>query len=842
MESREYLLLIGPNRRSEKTIIERQWLLSDDELLALDGNNALVRARLREWLLAHGVQTDGRLEAGPVPKTESGREAAYALFAELYNGTALSLQRAAGHRVGESGFHIDRSGGGVWPWFEYEHDDAGYQASALAVRMLAEAEPVLQLNKADRTSEHDLETQFREFLAMARPLVLPLDTEALVDAALRLDVPCVKLERDPYEGVKGDFRIRPNGLLQMGHCRHQETVDGTFCVTRNAAVVPLIRDRGAMARILDELQVPVPRTDPDTPNCIMSKRAIRAAGRIGYPVVVKSGVRQRGAGVTLDVRDESNLRAAVEKSGRLGNQVLLEAMVGGNSTRVLVAGMQVLAGFRNGQVVPAHQLPQAFSSLASRIAARLGCGMVVVDVVADGDTPEDGKFVVVDVDCAPELDRLLPEGSAVFEQAAEAFVRWLFPKPLESRIPIIGITGTNGKTTTCRMTTRIMKRAGYYTGMVCSDGIYLDEKFQITRSDIGHGAHHHVFEDRNIELAVFEEYFGRIARLGFSYSWCNVAVCTNVTPDHLGRIGVHDLDQMAELKLAMPLRARDGVVLNADDERCVAMVKHVHAKQVWLASRRKSRHEVESLVDRAVCACVIEKIDGEDGIVMYAGGERLTIAAINAIPATFNGTAAHNIDNAMYAACAGYVAGADARQIRDGLVSFVMAFETAPGRLNVYEGLPYRVVMDYAHNLDGFARICHFVDQQQVAGRKLLMVGFSGDRRDAEIVSAAGSLAGHFDHYVCRNFRYLRKRQPHEVPALMKSGLLAAGVGESAISIVENFDAAVHHALDVAQPGDLVVLLVGSTEFQSIWELLHRMGEAAAQGQPFSTVASESTK
>lgn len=834
MESREYLLLIGPNRRSERTIIERQWLLSDEELAALDLRGEQLRERLCTRLQVLGAGAGDFGKAGTQLTTAGGTDSSYALFAELFTGTAICLQCAAGHRVGASGFNIDRAGNGVWAWFEYEHDEVGLQASDLAARLLADAEPALIRGESEPIPDRDLDTLFQEFLEFARPLVLPLDTEALLDAALRLDVPCVKLERDPYQGVKGDFRIRPNGLLQMGHCGRQQTVDGTFCITRNAGLMPLLRDRAAMRGVLNELGVLLPRIDADTANCFMPKRAIRAAGRIGYPVVVKPGIRHRGSGVTLDIRDEAALRAAVEKAGRLGNQVLLEAMVPGDSIRVLVVGMRILAAVQDGELVPVDGLPPSCCEISLRIARHLDCGMVAVDIVSQegvardlGEPNPEITCAVVDVDCAPELDRLLPDGSPLLAQAAEAFVRWLYPLPAEARIPIVGVTGTNGKTTTCRMITRIMQGVGYHTGMVCSDGIYLDEQFQATRGDIGHGAHHHIFEDRNIDFAVFEEYFGRIARLGFAYYWCNVAVCTNVTPDHLGRIGVHDLDQMAELKRALPVRARDGVVLNADDDRCLGMAQGLHPSKLCLASRGKSPQELESLLDRPVCACVIEEIEGEDWIVLHDQGSRLPIAPVMGIPATFSGTAAHNVDNAMYAAAACHLAGASPEQIRAGLGSFTMGFETAPGRLNVYEKLPFRVVMDYAHNLDGFAQICRFVDQQELSGRKILMVGFSGDRRDAEIVAAAAGLAGHFDHYVCRNFRYLRKRQPHEIPALMKAGLLGAGVGEGAISVVENVDAAVQFTLDVAQPGDLVVLLVGSTEFQPVWTLLNRLGHTA---------------
>jgi len=184
----------------------------------------------------------------------------------------------------------------------------------------------------------------------------------------------------------------------------------------------------------------------------------------------------------------------------------------------------------------------------------------------------------------------------------------------------------------------------------------------------------------------------------------------------------------------------------------------------------------------------------------------------------------------MHAALACYLARVELDAIAEGLSGFRMSFESTPGRLNVFDELPFRVIMDYAHNVDGFIRLCSFVDQQKVSGKKILMFGFSGDRQDKDIMEAAGQLAGHFDNYVCRNFRFTRGREPGEVPGLLKAGLQAAGVREQAISLVTDHQEALERTLNQAQPGDLVVLLVGATEFISVWDMLH--SEAGLQTRP----------
>lgn len=808
----ERLLLIGPNRRSDRTLYELQ-------LIPDPGEAETLASRAAERIRAIRAAVPGLDEAAsPWLDAVLAEDEPLARVARLYNALALALQRRAGHRVAESGFEPDGAGAGVWTWWEYENDRVAVEAAELALRLLSTS-----TDEAPGRISMELEA----FLDTARQGVMPGDTEALVRAAERLDLPCAKLERDPYPGLEGDFRVRRHGLLMIGHGRHRQIVDGTFCVSRCARLQPLIRDREALRVLLASWNVPLPSRAPGADNCALTRRALRAAETIGYPVVVKPGRRGSG-GVTQDVRTPDSLRAAVDSARTRSAVVTVEAMIPGQSYRLLLAGGEPLVVLCRGEEMPVDAVHPTTLDLAREIADRLDVGMLNLDVVtADITRPlaETGG-AVVDADLAPELDRLLPPESPLLDAAAEQFLRWLFPPDAPSRITILAVTGTNGKTTTCRMAARILRAAGRQTGLVCSEGVYANGTREASRRDRGPGVHHFMLDREDLEAVVFEEYFGLIARVGFSYRWSDVAVCTNVTEDHLGRIGTHTLEQMAELKFAVPVRARGAVVLNADNAFCLAMAERCSAKRICLVStRRLLEAEVRPFGERGA-RCVVERRDGGEWVVLYDGPRCVPLLPVADIPATFEGTAAFNVSNALHAAAACYFAGVAPDGIVAGLASFEMSYEATPGRLNRFQRLPYTVVMDYAHNADGFRQIAAWANAQPTAGRRILMAGFTGDRRDAEIVAAAGELAGHFDEYICRNFRNLRMREPHEVPALLRQGLLDSGVDPGSVHVEPDAGAAVDHALGMSRPGDLVVLLVGSSEFDDVWQRLHAMADA----------------
>ena len=816
MKTGEVLKLIGPNRRGERTVIEQNLQPEESELQAISAGYAALYRAAMATLEELGIADSELRPAAPGVRNDPLEN-----FSLLFSQVALVLQRSAGHRVSQSGFSPDSNGNGAWVWFEYEHLEVGTRASSLALRLLAELEPAIRVESAQAGDTGDFRHRYAEFLDFARPLVMPLDTEALLAAALALDIPCVKLDRFPYTAVEGDFRIRPNSLLMLGHCAHRHIVDGTLCVTRNPELVRLHFSRSALRHRLSELPLPLPLQDPDQDNCSVARKAIRAAERIGYPVVVKPDLRGRG-GVALNLQCAEEVRAGVEKARQISARVGVECMVSGTLHRLLMVNHQPFALLCQGQALAPDRLHESTVQLARDTSRHLDCGLLALDIVStDIGEPLGGNGgAIVDLEVAPRLDQLLPNEPRVLAQAMEAFVHCLYPPGLPSRVPIVAVTGTNGKTTTCRMISRIMQCAGLRNTMVCSEGVYTDGHFSASWGELGIMAYHQVFERAETECVVLEEYFGHILRNGFSYSWNDVAVCTNVTEDHLGRIGTHSTEQMAAVKAEVLKRARRGVVLNADDPLTAAMAQNLTADRTALVSRSQGGKALQSLFARPVTACVVEPRDGKDWIVVHDGDESHPVLAVDDIPASFRGTAKHNVSNAMQAAAAAYLSGIQPGVISKALAAFEMSYENTPGRLNVFKGLPFRVIMDYAHNADGYRQLGEFMDQVEVPGSKIVVLAQPGDRRDEDIVQAVAVISRYFDVFVCRSYGGLRGREPGEIPELLKAGLLRSGIAEENIHVCNISAEGIDTGLQLARPGDVLVLLPGMREFATVWQKL----------------------
>ena len=404
-------------------------------------------------------------------------------------------------------------------------------------------------------------------------------------------------------------------------------------------------------------------------------------------------------------------------------------------------------------------------------------------------------------------------------RAAEAFVQWLFPPGEPSRIPLVAVTGTNGKTTTSRMIARIMRTAGWVPGMASTSGVYINETLQKAGDLAGSGGHHILFESRAINMGVLETARGAVAHSGFMFDWCDVGVCLNVTADHIGEYGVDTLEQMAAIKRSVMERVRRAVVLNADYPTCSAMLPFPPGVRVYLASVESDIGSVRERVNGPAHACVVEQENGADFIVLYEpAGNRVPLMPVSSIPATFDGAARFNISNAQHAICACLALGIELDAMRQALCSFDASFENNPGRLNIYRGLPFTVIMDYAHNPDGMARLGEFIDRLDVSGRRILMFAVTGNRTDQEVAACARAPIGLFDHFVCRSYPVLRGREPGEIPKLMKAALLEAGVEEQRITVVLDPEEAPLRALGLAHAGDLVVMTVGSGEFERLWQ------------------------
>ncbi len=396
-------------------------------------------------------------------------------------------------------------------------------------------------------------------------------------------------------------------------------------------------------------------------------------------------------------------------------------------------------------------------------------------------------------------------------------VQWLYPPGVKSRIPTVAVTGTNGKTTTSRMITNIMQTGGFHTGLACTDGIYINEKLIEVGDLAGRGGHHKVFESGEVDFAVLETARGALAHSGFVFDWCNVSVCLNVTVDHLGEFGIETVEQMAELKCSVLKSAREAVVLNADDEHCLGMLPFLLVPKMCLVSMQSGVEELTKIPGNTACFSILERVSGSDWLVLYDGGKRMPVIEAKQLPATFGGLARFNICNALHAIAACYLMGMDLEIVKQGISTFCMSFENTPGRLNFYDEHPFRVIMDYAHNVAGISKLSEFVDQLEISGSKFLMFQVRGDVEDEYIEQFAAAAAGHFDHYVCRSHPVYTGPDEQKVLKLIKGSLLERGVSEHQITTTTNPAFAVDTMLRMGGKGDLLVFAPGTGQRLDTW-------------------------
>ena len=469
--------------------------------------------------------------------------------------------------------------------------------------------------------------------------------------------------------------------------------------------------------------------------------------------------------------------------------------------------------------------------MAVRAIQAVGLDVGGVDFLT-ADISESYKEIggaIVEVNAAPGFRMHVAPSEGKPRDVAGKVMDMLFPPGTPTRIPVASITGTNGKTTTARMLAHILKTAGHIVGMTSTDGVYIDGRLTVKGDMTGPASAHIVLRDPTVDIAVLETARGGLLRSGLGYRQCDVSACLNVSADHLGLKGIDTLEQLAELKRIVIEVARDTAVLNADDDLCLKMADYTQAKHVCYVTMNPAHALVKEHIRAGGRAMVLEQGINGDMITLYDKGTHYQLVWTHQIPATMDGKATHNVQNAMFAAALAYSLDKSLDDIRHGLRSFNSTIFQAPGRMNVFDEHPFRVILDYGHNPAAIKAICQLVDRLEVTGKRICVLAAPGDRRDEDIRAIADEANGHFEHYICRADDRRRGRGEDEVPRMLAEQLLAGGVDASAVEIVPNEVTAVDRSLDMAEEGDLVVLFIDDVR-RSWNQVIQYEGEVTVSG------------
>ena len=807
---------------------------------------------------------------------------------------ALQLQREAGTEVGRGKTRSTGEPGRYHVVYSFGEESVGRAAGTLAVRLvnhLVEAEPGF-----------DFRAELEALILLSERAAFGPSTQAILDEAALRDIPSIRLNDQSLiqlgHGIH-QRRIRATMTSQTGSLGVDIAGDKKLTNRLLAATgVPVPRSEvvrnedGAVAaahRI--GLPVAVKPLDGNHGRGVMLNlgddaairdgyRAARAQSRGGavvvesylvgndYRCLVIDGVLRAVAQripAHVDGDGQRSLSDLVETTNadprrgighekvltriKLDDEAIAYAREQGfelsdvppRGQRVYLrrTGNMSTGGISIDRTEEAHPDNVELAELAARV---VGLDIAGIDLIC----PDIGVPVretgggIVEVNAAPGFRMHTHPTEGESQYVAKPVIDMLFPPGADARIPIVAVTGSNGKTTTARMIAHIMKGMGRKVGLTSTDGIYVDGRI-VRRADAsGPKSASMVLQNPTVDFAVFEVARGGILREGLGYQRNDVAVVLNVTGDHLGLGGITSIRQLAGVKqVVVEAVPRDGVaVLNADDPLVAGMARYCSGSVIYF-SMDPEHERLKFQASRGRRAVTLEQGRNGEMIVLRQGRKSMSLVWTHLIPATFEGRARMNVQNALAATAAAWAGGAHLHDIRQGLRTFTTSYFMAPGRLNMFELDGYRVVVDYAHNPPALRALGEFVSlltqpsaggaRPPVTGRRIGVIATAGDRRDEDIVDLGSTAAAYFDEIIVREDENNRGRPRGQTAELIVRGVRSAPAESSRVgaltTILDELEAT-RHALDHAGEGDVVVVCVDHAN--QVWKELQRRQHGAA--------------
>ena len=839
MEVTRIRALRGPNLWSHHTAIQ-----------------AVVTCTPKEWAIAdlHGFETRLRARFPEISSFQpTGHEDTVPLARVLELAT-LGLQAQAGCPVTFSCTKPTLEAGVFQVVVEYSEEAVGRLALELAQSLCQSA--------LDDTL-FDLASVLHQLRELDEDVRLGPSTGSVVNAALARNI--------PYS------RMTDGSMVRFGWGSKQRRIQAAEIDATSAIAEAIAQDKELSKRLLHAAGVPVPRG-----------RAVRdaddawaAAQDIGLPVVVKPLDGNQGKGVTVNILNEAQLRAAYAVAIEFRDTVLVERYMPGNDFRLLVVGDKLVAAARRdppkvvgdgvhtvaqlvdmvnadprrgdghatsltkirfddsarsclrSQGFEADSIPDKGQRVNLRNNANLSTGGSATDVTDDVHPDVAARAVtaahmvglhicgvdlvcdsilrpieeqgggVVEVNAAPGLRMHLSPSFGKGRPVGEAIMSSLFKNGQDGRIPIVAVTGTNGKTTTVRLISHLLAQQGWCVGMTNTDGVYVDGHCIDTGDCSGPKSAKNVLHHPDVDAAVLETARGGILREGLAFDKCDVAVVTNVgSGDHLGLNYITTVDELAVLKrvIVQNVAPKGTAVLNAADPVVAAMAAKTKGAITFFALDQF--HPVMA-THRAQGHAVVYVDQGQ---MVAAKGAEKHYLNLSDIPITLGGAIGFQVENVMASVAAVWALGLDWDTLRAGLASFSSENDNAQGRFNVFNYKGATVIADYGHNPDAMAALVQAV-QAMPASRRSVVISGPGDRRDEDIRQITQILGDAFEEVVMYEDQCQRGRSDGEVMALLREGLVGAKKATQRSEIYGEF-LAIDTALSHLQAGELCLVLV----------------------------------
>ncbi len=444
--------------------------------------------------------------------------------------------------------------------------------------------------------------------------------------------------------------------------------------------------------------------------------------------------------------------------------------------------------------------------MCERIAKIIGLDICGIDImVNDLRTPvKENGGAILEVNAAPGFRMHIDPSVGLPRNVAEPLVDMLFPKGSAGTIPIIAITGTNGKTTTTRLIAHIVKTAGYKVGYTTSDGVYIQNQMMMKGDCTGPISSTFVLKDPTVDFAVLECARGGILKSGLAFQNCDVAIVTNISADHIGIGGIDSMEQMAKVKAVVPetVFKHGYAILNAEDDLVYAMKEGLSCNIAYFSMNENNPRIIKHCKEGGYAA-VFEN----DYITIMKGTWKIRVIKVSDVPITYGGKAIHNIMNCLPAVLSAYFwRNIEIEDIRLALQTFIPSITQTPGRLNMFQFKHFQFLVDFAHNPAGLELLCDFVSK--LNGKpKVGIISGTGDRRDEDI-KELGKISGrYFDEIIIRQDKHLRGRKAEDIVQLLLDGINETKNKEIPVIIIYNEKEAIMHAYHTAKPGSLITIM-----------------------------------